>query len=359
MIEHDLDRIDLLFGFGVRALGITYSESNALGNGLKEKSDGGLTAFGRKAVERMNKVGMLIDCSHCGDQTTLDTIECSEKPILLSHIGARALWDSNRLAPDEVLVTPDAEVGSVPSWIGEQIPVPYEVALEVGEVRRGFESTGEVAASYPLGTRARQEIRQTLADHGATAPLPTDRRVTVEPAVGGQGVRLVIVQGTFGSHVNAALGWLLAALLESARGGTVGVRTDPYRILLEVPPGIRPHDVALRLRGLDAGSLEPTLRIVLRNSHRMHAELLHTARKLGVLRKDIDARTIDLDRLVLQYQHTPLLEEALQRTIDLRLDLPHATEVVAAIAAGRIRCDGQLAVLARLAALLGSDPAAL
>jgi membrane dipeptidase len=52
----------------------------------------------------MNKVGMLIDCSHCGDQTTLDTIEVSEKPIVLSHIGARALWDSNRMAPDEVLV---------------------------------------------------------------------------------------------------------------------------------------------------------------------------------------------------------------------------------------------------------------
>lgn len=103
MIEHELDRIDLLYGFGVRALGITYSESNALGNGLKEARDGGLTVFGRRAVERMNKVGMLIDCSHCGDRTTLDTIECSEAPIVLSHIGARALWDSNRLAPDEVL----------------------------------------------------------------------------------------------------------------------------------------------------------------------------------------------------------------------------------------------------------------
>ena len=52
----------------------------------------------------MNKVGMLIDCSHCGDQTTLDTIEVSEAPIILSHIGARSLWDSNRLAPDDVLV---------------------------------------------------------------------------------------------------------------------------------------------------------------------------------------------------------------------------------------------------------------
>ena len=113
MIEHDLDRIDLLFGFGVRALGITYSESNALGNGLKEDRDGGLTKFGKKAVERMNKVGMLIDCSHCGDQTTLDTIEWSEQPIILSHIGARALWNTNRLAPDEVLEACAAKGGVI------------------------------------------------------------------------------------------------------------------------------------------------------------------------------------------------------------------------------------------------------
>ena len=103
MIENDLDRVDLLHGFGVRSLGITYSESNALGNGLKEDRDGGLTKFGKKAVERMNKVGLLIDCSHCGDQTTLDTVEWSQKPIVLSHIGARALWDTKRMAPDEVL----------------------------------------------------------------------------------------------------------------------------------------------------------------------------------------------------------------------------------------------------------------
>jgi membrane dipeptidase len=84
-------------------MGITYSESNSLGSGLKEARDGGLTSFGRRVVERMNRIGMLIDCSHCGDQTTLDVIEESQKPIVLSHIGARALWNTNRMAPDDVL----------------------------------------------------------------------------------------------------------------------------------------------------------------------------------------------------------------------------------------------------------------
>ena len=103
VIENELDRIDVLYGLGIRMMGITYSESNALGSGLKEATDGGLTKFGRAAVRRMNQAGMLIDCSHCGPRTTLDTIACSAKPVLISHVGARALWDSKRLCPDEVL----------------------------------------------------------------------------------------------------------------------------------------------------------------------------------------------------------------------------------------------------------------
>jgi len=103
MIENELDRIDILYGFGVRMMGLVYSESNALGSGLKEKRDGGLTYFGHEAVRRMNKVGMAIDISHCGDQTALDAIEASQKPVFMNHTGARALWDTSFIKPDKVL----------------------------------------------------------------------------------------------------------------------------------------------------------------------------------------------------------------------------------------------------------------
>ena len=111
-IENELDRIDVLYGLGIRMMGVTYSESNALGSGLKEDHDGGLTKFGRQAVRRMNKVGMLIDCSHAGPQTTLDTIAYSDKPLIISHIGARTLWDSKRLCNDDV-IRAAAESGGV------------------------------------------------------------------------------------------------------------------------------------------------------------------------------------------------------------------------------------------------------
>ncbi len=103
MIENELDRIDILYGLGVRMMGIVYSEANALGCGLKERRDGGLTSFGRSAVRRMNQIGMAIDLSHAGDRTALDVIELSQRPTFITHAGARALHDSARLKPDQVL----------------------------------------------------------------------------------------------------------------------------------------------------------------------------------------------------------------------------------------------------------------
>src|SRR5262249_25637446 len=102
-IENELDRIDILYGFGVRQMGIAYSEANGLGSGLKEAHDGGLTVFGRRAVRRMNKLGIAIDVSHSGDRTCLDTFEHSEKPVVITHAGARGVWPTSRMKPDEVL----------------------------------------------------------------------------------------------------------------------------------------------------------------------------------------------------------------------------------------------------------------
>jgi membrane dipeptidase len=104
MIENELDRIDILYGLGVRQMGIAYSEANSLGSGLKETRDGGLTAFGIAAVERMNRLGMAIDISHSSDLTCLDVIQHSAAPVLITHAGARAVWNSPRMKPDEVIV---------------------------------------------------------------------------------------------------------------------------------------------------------------------------------------------------------------------------------------------------------------
>jgi membrane dipeptidase len=112
-IENEVDRLDILYGLGIRSSGIAYSEANTLGSGLRETRDGGLTEFGRQAVRRMNKLGIAIDISHSGDQTSLDTIEASDGPIFITHAGARALWNTKRMKPDEVIKACAAKGGVI------------------------------------------------------------------------------------------------------------------------------------------------------------------------------------------------------------------------------------------------------
>jgi len=111
-IENEIDRLDVLYGLGLRQIGIAYSDANALGSGLSEPSDGGLTAFGRRAVTRMNQLGLAIDLSHASDRTALDTCERSAAPVFITHAGARTVWDTQRMKPDEVLRAV-AETGGV------------------------------------------------------------------------------------------------------------------------------------------------------------------------------------------------------------------------------------------------------
>ena len=112
-IENEVDRLDVLYGLGIRQSGIAYSEANTLGSGLREQGDGGLTDFGRRAVRRMNKLGIAIDISHSGDQTSLDTIDVSEQPIFITHVGARALWNTRRMKPDAIFQACAAKGGVI------------------------------------------------------------------------------------------------------------------------------------------------------------------------------------------------------------------------------------------------------
>ena len=102
-IENDLDRLALFRQLGVGIIQLTYHERNLLGNGCYERRDDGLSNFGVDAVREMNRAGILIDLSHVGDRTTLETIELSEKPVACTHANARSYYDVPRNKTDEAL----------------------------------------------------------------------------------------------------------------------------------------------------------------------------------------------------------------------------------------------------------------
>ena len=87
----------------MRVIQITYNERNLLGNGCYERTDDGLSNFGVDAVKEMNRLGILIDLSHVGDRTTLETAEMSDKPVAATHANARSFVDHPRNKTDDAL----------------------------------------------------------------------------------------------------------------------------------------------------------------------------------------------------------------------------------------------------------------
>jgi membrane dipeptidase len=100
-LNRDIRNVQFFYDLGVRQIQLTYNELNSLGAGCTERGDVGRSYFGIEVIEKMNELGILVDLSHCGAQTTLDGIEASKKPVLFTHTNCRALNDHPRCKTDE------------------------------------------------------------------------------------------------------------------------------------------------------------------------------------------------------------------------------------------------------------------
>jgi membrane dipeptidase len=131
-----VDDVDNFYRMGQRLTQLTYNSVNRLGAGCKAAKDSGLTQFGAEVVARMNSVGMAIDVSHCGDRTTLDAIEASKKPVLITHSNCRAVAGPvARCKSDEVIRAAARKGGvigltSVRHFVRAKDPVTIEDALD-------------------------------------------------------------------------------------------------------------------------------------------------------------------------------------------------------------------------------------
>jgi len=107
-----VDDVDYFYGLGQRVSQLTYNARTLIGNGSTERRDDGLSDFGVAIVERINKVGMAVDVSHCGDTTTLDAFQASKKPVLITHANCRALNPNHpRCKTDEAIKAMAAKGG--------------------------------------------------------------------------------------------------------------------------------------------------------------------------------------------------------------------------------------------------------
>lgn len=109
-VEHNIDLFGAYRGLGVCIMQLTYNLQNYVGCGYWEAKDTGISSrFGRNAIEEMNKLGILIDLSHCGERTTLEAIEMSAKPVAITHANPReyvgaGVYGAGRLKTTEAIL---------------------------------------------------------------------------------------------------------------------------------------------------------------------------------------------------------------------------------------------------------------
>jgi len=257
------------------------------------------------------------------------------------------MWRITEIDEDDeaVTVSPVEDPGGeVPSWTGQEIPVPRAVAGEVGEMR------GVAGRQLQAGTPTERVVRDLSTRYdgdeatlrtgleqlvGHDGPLPTDGTVLVEF----QG-REIVVNAAFGHTVNETLGRLLSALLGQQTGSSVGLEVDPYRIELEVPRGVAGTDVVGILSGTDPDHVRELIELSLKNADALKLKLAQVAAKFGALKRwqgggpGAANGRFGRNRLLDALEDTPVYDEAVREMLHEELDVAGAADVLRAIQGG-------------------------
>jgi membrane dipeptidase len=134
-IPRDLKTIDTAYGRGLRSLMLTYNRMDHVGVGCTERVDAGLSMYGVQVVQHCNELGLIVDTSHCGHQTTMDACRFSKAPLNANHTCAKAVCDGARAKSDDALRA-IADTGgvigvvAVPFFLSKQRRPGIEVMLD-------------------------------------------------------------------------------------------------------------------------------------------------------------------------------------------------------------------------------------
>lgn len=235
-------------------------------------------------------------------------------------------WQVIEVGENEVLVEEVKDISGTPSWVGEEIPVPFEVAQEVGALRAMRDP------SMLWSDDARSEFISFLERQSeAGAVMPSSNQVMIE-----RGDRLLVIHACFGTNVNETLAKIIGSLLSAKLGESVAIDSNAYSIILETPVNVPPDEIEGILRSTRPDSLEALLRITLKSSGMIRWQFLHVAKKFGAIEKGADYRSINLSRIMDTFDDTVIFEESLSKAIFEKMDLEKASLVLRKIQSGEI-----------------------
>jgi len=167
----NLDDLDAFYKMGQRLTQLTYNSGNRLGAGCKA-TDHGLTEFGHAVVTRMNTLGMAIDVSHCGEKTTLEAIEASKKPVLITHSNCKALAPGVARCKTDAAIVAAAKKGGVIGLTGVRRFVRATDPVTMDDLLDHFDHVVKIAGVEHVGLGSDTDL-DGRDKHGA-APMLYD-----------------------------------------------------------------------------------------------------------------------------------------------------------------------------------------
>jgi len=251
------------------------------------------------------------------------------------------LWRVLDMENGRITVEPVRKAqGELPSWEGEQIPVPFDVAREVGRLRRSRDF-----GAYLRNRQSLDFAGKFLSSMDANRSLiATDSTITLENAEEG-----VVCNICAGHKANEAIARVISILISARYGTSVGMEIGAYRIYLRLPSTIRASDIRDVLVSLDPAHIRGILELALKRTALFKWKLVQVAKKFGAIDPDADYERISMDRLIDLFDGTVVQAEAYRELFTIYMDVDCARKII-----GMIR-DGEVEIVCGHLSILGAE----
>jgi len=241
----------------------------------------------------------------------------------------------NSVEGDKIFTEPVEDMeAAIPGWEGELIPVPFEVAQEVGAVRKIIsqkldkmsekEAASSLSQVYPIDENCAKKMVRLVADQKKYGVVPDDKTMLIENSENS-----LVLHACFGTMVNETLGRFLTALLTS-RIGSVGLKVDPYRIILQFQTQHSQNIEIVKeiLFQTNPEYLRNYLEMSLTKSNLFEWKFVHVAKRFGAIAKNADYSKVSLKRIIDSYVGSPIFKETLRELQTEKLDIEKATGIL-------------------------------
>jgi len=229
----------------------------------------------------------------------------------------------------EVMCAPASGTDTdAPRWVGEMIPVPFEVASDVAKMwnsilRQDSKTLDMWLADFGISSEATNHLIETLKQSKEVlGEIPSPNMYILERFSGG-----IVLHSPLGTRANEALGIVIASLLTTRLGIVVAVERDPYRILFTAKEDLKTSHILDVLNEYSGNQVSHILRLSVKQTQNFASRFVHVGRRMDIIRKDAKSKQIPVRYLIKSFEGTPVFEEAMREVLDEKLDERRAMEV--------------------------------